>query len=239
MRYRSVIDMHFVNRMQAFGWQLIVAAFALAIILAVGVIVAAQATPEVQLGMYEGMTWSGAIFALLGPMIGLGFTSMSQYFPLAMGLGLTRREFAAGLSIVFFGYATALAVVITIGKIIEAATDGFGLHVRFFDVFYTGTGPAWQTLIQSFLLIVTVLFLGAAITAAFLRFGQPFLWISAIVLALIGLAIVAAVLLIDGFGRDLLDLLTMSWGPWMLVIAAIGALSAAVWLHLVRRTQVP
>jgi len=238
MRYRSVIDMHFVNRMQAFGWQLIVAAFALAIILVVGVIVALRA-PEAQLEMYEGMTWSGAIFALLGPMIGLGFTSMSHYFPLALGMGLTRREFATGLSIVFLGYSSALAVVITIGKIIEAATDGFGLHIRFFDVFYTGTGPAWQTLIQSFLLIVAVLFLGAAITAAFLRFGQPFLWISAIVLALIGLAIVAAVLLIDGFGRDLLDLLTMSWGPWMLVIAAIGALSAAVWLHLVRRTQVP
>src|SRR5699024_12445845 len=103
----------------------------------------------------------------------------------------------------------------------------------------TGTGPAWQTLIQSFLLIVAVLILGAASTAAFLRFGQPFLWISAIVLALIGLAIVAAVLLIDGFGRDLLDRLTMRQGPWLHVIAAIGALSAAVWLHLVRRTQVP
>src|SRR5699024_2192773 len=107
MRYRSVIDMHFVNRMQAFGWQLIVAAFALAIILVVGVIVSLRA-PDAQLVMYDGMTWSAAIFALLGPVIGRGFPSMGHYSPLAPAMGLTRREFATGLSIVFLGYSSAL-----------------------------------------------------------------------------------------------------------------------------------
>lgn len=237
MRYRSVIDMHFVNRMQAFGWQPIVAAFALLIVLAVGVIVGSQG-PEATQGMYVGMTWNGAIFALIGPLIGYGFTSMGQYFPLALGLGLTRREFAGGVSLVFLGNAAVYSVVITIGKIIEVATDGFGLRIRFFDVFYTGTGPAWQTLIQSFVLISAVLFLGAAITAAFLRFGQSFLWISGAVLALIGLGIGAAAVLIDGVGRTLLEVLTMGWGPWMVTIAAIGVLSAGIWLWLVRRTQV-
>lgn len=236
MRYRSVIDMHFVNRMQAFGWQPIVAAFALLVVLGVGVIVRSQG-PEAAQGMYEGMTWNGAIFALIGPLIGYGFTSMGQYFPLALGLGLTRREFAAGVSLVFLGNAAVYSVVITIGKIIEVATDGFGLQIRFFDVFYTGTGPAWQTLIQSFVLISAVLFLGAAITAAFLRFGQSFLWIAGAVLALIALAIVAAVVMVDGFGRGLLELLTMGWGSWMVVIAVIGVLSAGIWLWLVRRTQ--
>ena len=90
-------------------------------------------------------------------------------------------------------------------------------------MFYTSTGAPWQTLVQTFLLILTVLFLGAAITAAFLRFGQASLWISGAVLALIGLGILSGVLLLDGFGRSLLDVLTMGWGPWMVVIAVIGA----------------
>ena len=237
MRARNVIDMHMVNRMQAFGWPLLAVTFALAIILAIGAIVGSQGSAA-RAAMYEGLQWNGAIFALLGPLIGYGFTSMGQYFPLALGLGLTRREFAAGLSAVFLGNAVIYSVLITIGKAIERATDGFGVSIRFFDVFYTSTGALWQTLVQTFLLILAVLFLGAAITAAFLRFGQAFLWISGAALALIGLGILSGVLLLDGFGRGLLDVLTMGWGPWMAVIAVIGALSAGIWLVLVRRTQV-
>ncbi|ATG52854.1 hypothetical protein CFK38_15965 [Brachybacterium vulturis] len=237
MRSRNVIDMHLVNRMQAFGWPLFAVTIAFMVILAVGLIVRSQGG-EAQAGMYEGMEWNGAIFALLGPLIGYGFTSMGQYFPLALGLGLTRREFAAGVSAVFLGNAVIYSVLITIGKTIERATEGFGLRIRFFDVFYTGTGSSWQTLVQTFLLILAVLFLGAAITAAFQRFGQAFLWLSAAALALIGLGVLAGVVFLDGFGRALLDVLTMGWGPWMGVIAVIGALSAGVWLMLVRRTQV-
>src|SRR5699024_12786743 len=121
--------------------------------------------------------------------LGYGFTSMAQFFPLALGLGLTRREFAAGLSLVFVGNAAAYSVLITIGKTIESATDGFGLWIRFFDVFYTSTGAPWQTLVQTFLLSLGALFLGAAITAAFLRFGQLFLCVAGAVLPLLSLRV--------------------------------------------------
>lgn len=237
MRSRNVIEMHLVNRMQAFGWPLVGLAIALAVVLGVGALIGSQA-PEARAEMYDGMQWNGAIFALLGALLGYGFTSMAQFFPLALGLGLTRREFAAGLSLVFVGNAAAYSVLITIGKTIESATDGFGLWIRFFDVFYTSTGAPWQTLVQTFLLILGALFLGAAITAAFLRFGQLFLWVAGTVLALIGLVVLAGVLLFDGFDRLLLDFFTMGWGPWMVVIAAIGLASAGAWLLLVRRTQV-
>src|SRR5699024_10355297 len=104
-------------------------AFAFTIVMTVGLIVGSQG-PEARAGMYDGMQWNGAIFSLLGPLIGYGFTSMGQYFPLALGLGLTRREFATGLSLVFLGNAAVYSVLITIGKTLEKATDGFGLHVR-------------------------------------------------------------------------------------------------------------
>ena len=237
MRYRSVINMHLVNRMQAFGWPLLVMAFALTIVLAVGAIVGSLGA-EASAGLYQGLTWNGAIFSLLGPLIGYGFVSMGQYFPLALGLGLTRREFAAGLSVVFIGNALAYSMLVTVGKTIEAATKGFGLRIRFFDVFYTGTGASWQTFVQTFLLIATVLFLGAAITSAVQRFGQSFLWVGGSLLAVIAVALLAGIVLIDGFGQQLLDLFTVGWGTWMAVIALIGLLAAGAWLLLVRRTQV-
>src|SRR5690625_7177696 len=95
MRSRNVIDMHLVNRMQAFGWPLFALAFALVVILAVGIIVGSQG-PQVRAEMYYGMQWNGAIFALLGPMIGYGFTSMGPCFPLALGLGPARLVVVPG-----------------------------------------------------------------------------------------------------------------------------------------------
>src|SRR5690625_7864333 len=88
MRSRNVIDMHLVNRMQAFGWPLFALAFALVVILAVGIIVGSQG-PEVRAEMYYGMQWNGAIFALQVPMNDYGFSSMRQYIPMAIYLGPT------------------------------------------------------------------------------------------------------------------------------------------------------
>ncbi|MFA4840579.1 MAG: hypothetical protein WC580_02600 [Agrococcus sp.] len=240
MRIRNVVQLHTVNKLQAFGWPLVFMILSLALVLIVGsliVNVAAADEPGARESMRQGMLWNGAIFALLGPLIGFGFTAMGQYFPLALGLGLTRREFAAGTALVFAGNAAFYAVIIAIGKAIEVATGGFGIGIRFFDVVYTGTGAWWQTLIQTFLLILTVMLVGAAITTAFHRWGQSFLWVFWIALAAVVLAFVAAILLSEPF-QDLAGAAAaMDWGWWMLVLAALGAVGATVWLALVRRAQ--
>lgn len=244
MRIRNVVQLHTVNKLQAFGWPLLIMLFSLAIVLVIGALVqgvasgqGAEELADAREGMNIGMMWNGAIFALLGPLIGFGFTAMGQYFPLSLGLGHTRREFAAGTALVFVGNAAFYAIIIAIGKVIEVATGGFGLNIRFFDVVYTGLGEWWQTLIQTFLLILTVMLVGAAITSAFHRWGQSFLWIFWIALALVVLAFAAGMLLSEGFRRVAADIGAMGWGPWMFVTAAIGALGAAAWLTLIRRAQ--
>lgn len=244
MRIRNVIQLHTVNRMQAFGWPLLIMLASLAIVLVIGGIVVnvatsqgAESLADARQGMNNGMMFNGAIFAILGPLIGFGFTAMGQYFPLALGLGLTRREFALGTALVFAGNAAFYAVIITIGKVIEVATGGYGLGVRFFDVVYTGVGEWWQTLVQTFILILAAALIGAAITTAFHRWGQPFLWIFWIGLAVVVVGIVAGALLSAGFRGFIGDAAGMGWAPWMVVAAAIGAIGGAIWLALVRRAQ--
>jgi hypothetical protein len=244
MRIRNVVQLHTVNRMQAFGWPLLIMLASLAIVLVIGGIVinvatagGAESLADAREGMNTGMMYNGAIFALLGPLIGFGFTAMGQYFPLALGLGLTRREFAAGTALVFALNAGFYAVIITIGKVIEVATGGYGLGVRFFDVVYTGVGEWWQTLIQTFLLIFGVALIGAAITTAFHRWGQPFLWVFWIALTAVVLGVIAGALLSAGFRGFVVDVASMGWVPWMIVAAAIGAIGGAIWLGLVRRAQ--
>lgn len=237
MRIRNVIQLHTVNKLQAFGWPLLIMCFSLIVVLIIGALVVGVGGPMAREGMNMGMQYNGAIFALLGPLIGFGFTAMGQYFPLALGLGLTRREFAAGTTAVFVGNAAFYAVIITVGKVIEVATGGFGLGIRFFDVVYTGLGPWWQTFVQSFLLILAVMLLGAAITTAFHRWGQSFLWIFWLSLAVVVVAIAAGVVLSDGFRATAFEIVAMGWLPWMGVIAALGIIGAAIWLTLVRRAQ--
>ncbi|QUW18202.1 hypothetical protein [Agrococcus sp. Marseille-Q4369] len=244
MRIRNVIQLHTVNRMQAFGWPLLIMLASLAIVLVIGGIVVnvataagAESLAEAREGMNTGMMFNGAIFALLGPLIGFGFTAMGQYFPLALGLGLTRREFAIGTALVFAFNAAFYAVIVTIGKVIEVATGGYGLGVRFFDVVYTGVGEWWQTLIQTFILILGVALIGAAITSAFHRWGQPFLWIFWIALATIVVGILAGALLSEGFRGLVVDIAAMGWMPWMVVAAALSAIGGAIWFTLVRRAQ--
>ena len=242
MRIRNVVQLHTVNKLQAFGWPLVIMLMSLTVVLIIGALVvnvaaAAGDGAQARAGMNMGMQWNGAIFALLGPLIGFGFTAMGQYFPLALGLGLTRREFATGTALVFAGNAAFYAVIITIGKVIEVATGGFGLGIRFFDTHFTGTGEWWQTLVQTFLLILSVMLVGAAITTAFHRWGQSFLWVFWIALAVVVLAFSAGLVLSEPFRGFAVDVGTMGWLPWMGVVAVLGAVGAAVWLALVRRAQ--
>lgn len=237
MRIRNVVQLHTVNKLQAFGWPLIIMSLSLTLVLVIGALIVNVGGAEAREGMNEGMQYSGAIFALLGPLIGFGFTAMGQYFPLALGFGLTRREFATGTLLVFLGNALFYAVIVTIGKVIEVATGGFGLSVRFFDVVYTGLGEWWQTLIQTFLLIFMVMLVGAAITTAFHRWGQSFLWIFWIALAVLILPVVAGFLISEDFRAFAGQVGGMGWVPWMGVILGFAVVGGGTWLALVRRAQ--
>lgn len=237
MRIRSVITLHTANRFTFFGLPFLIMGLGFAIMIAIGLVAHFNVSPEGQQQMYEGMGWNGAIFSYLGPLMGFGFTAMGQYFALATGLGITRREFAAGTVLVFLFQALVFAVVTAIGKTIEVATGGWGLSIRFFNVNYTGVGSGWVTLVQTFLLITMLMFVGAAITTAFLRWGQTFLWLFFVALGVVGVAVAGAALLRPAFANWLLDVALMGWVPWMGVVAAVAVLSAVVWLTLVRRTQ--
>lgn len=236
MRIKNVIQLHTANRMTAYGWPFLVMLMALAIVLGIGFAIGTQGS-DAAAGMNEGMRWNGAIFSILGPLTFFGFSSMSQYFPLAMGLGLTRKEFAAGSSLIFLGNAVVYSVLITIGKTIERATGGFGLSIRFFDVAYTGLGAPWQTLIQTFVLILAALFVGAAITTAANRWGQKFTWPFVLGLVVIAAVLGTAAIVSSNVASALWDVVTMGWWPWIGVAFALAIISAGIYLVLVRRTQ--
>lgn len=238
MRIKSVLRLHTANKFAFFGLPFLIMGIAFAVMITIG-LVANYFLPSSEAGsMYQGMGWNGTVFSYLGPLMGFGFTAMGQYFALATGMGLTRKEFAAGTAIVFGFQALVFGTVTAIGKAIEVATGGWWLSIRFFNVNFTGAGSAWVTLVQTTLLIAVLMFFGAAVTTAYFRWGQTFLWLFFTGLTVVVLAIVGAALLWHSFALFLLDVALIGWWPWMGVVAALIVVFAAIWFVLVRRTQV-
>ena len=237
MRYHTVVKMHTVNRMQTFGWPLLIMLMALAVVLAIGVALHQVADAESIADMNTGMMFNGAIFTALGPIVALGFISMGQFFPLALGLGITRREYVTGTALVFLGYAVAFTAIVVIGKSIELATGGYGLSVRFFDVVYVGTGPLWQTAIQTFLIAMMAMLVGSAFVAGYFRWRQTFVWTFFVIVAVVGAAIGIMAVLSPAVANWFFSLFSLDWCAYMALMVAVAAIAAVAWSLLVRRTQ--
>ncbi|MGF3057192.1 hypothetical protein [Microbacterium sp. YY-01] len=238
MRTSSVITLHTSNRFTVIGQPLMIAGFSFSAVVIIGIIGNIVGSSSDVIDIYNGMKWNGAIFALIGPLMGLGIGAMTQYFPLATGFGLTRKEFAGGTTIVFLATALAFAAFVTVGKVVESVTNGWWLHIRFFNVVYTGLGPAWQTLVQTFLIICLAMFIGATLTTMVNRWGTITLWVFFAALAVLSLVVIALATINLEFHNWILGLLNATWWQGMLTIAALTIIAAASWLALMRKAQV-
>ena len=239
-RTASVIRLHTQQRFNTFVLPFIILGLAFAVVLAIGIVANLSVDDPSELdGMHQGMRWNGAIWSLLGPLMGFGFTAMLQIFPLSLGLGITRREFAAGTVAVYGLLAGLFTAVITILKVIEQATDGFGLRIRMFDVVYVGSGDWWQTVVQTFLLLLMAMFLGSAVSTVYLRWGQRGLWIAITSIALVPFLVLSLALVVPGMMEQVLIVIgDVPWIAWMGIVAVIGAVAAAAWVLLIRRAPV-
>lgn len=241
-RTASVVRLQTQHRFNTFGLPFLIVGIAFVVVLLIGVIanVAVGGDRGELVGMREGMRWNGAVWSLLGPLMGLGFTAMLQMFPLALGLGITRREFVRGSTLVFAGLAVGFAAVVTILREIEVATEGFGLSIRMFDVAYVGGGSWWQTFLHTTALLLMAMLLSAAISTIYLRSGQTGLWI--VITSIVLLAAVAGALTMlfapEGLAGVGQAIFTAEWTSWIVGFLLVGALAAVAWVLLIRKAPV-
>ncbi len=67
---------------------------------------------------------------------GAHLQTMTQIFPFALGLSVTRRAFAAATAVVVTGYAMLFGLVLLGFERVERATGGWGQHLRIFGLDY-------------------------------------------------------------------------------------------------------
>ncbi len=83
----------------------------------------------------EGASGAHEIYllpALWGVVAPAHLQSMTQVFPFALGLGVTRRTFAAATALIVLGQALLLGLVMVALDLVERSTGGWGREARIF-----------------------------------------------------------------------------------------------------------
>jgi hypothetical protein len=112
--------------------------------------------------------------------------AMGRQLLFALGFSLTRRSYYLATVTFIVGQALAFAVVLYLLRLIERATDGWGVDLSFYAVQDTSVGnPVGQILAYAgpFVLLATI---GTLIGAVHLRWKATGLYLSAILAILLG-----------------------------------------------------
>lgn len=165
----------------------------------------------------EGFSYSGASLFIFVYMMVVAVQAMNLTFPLALGYGVTRREFYLGSAAAFVILSAIWAVTLTVLATIEQATDGWGVGGHMFTAVYFGDGQWYQQLFLFFVWFVFFFFVGAAVATLYVRWkaNGVILFFAAV-----------AVLLVGGIA---IIIRTNSWGAVWTWIYATGTYGIAAW----------
>jgi hypothetical protein len=153
--------------------------------------------------------------------------AMTQVFPFAVSFGITRREFYGAMSLLAVAQAVTYGSLVAGLSVIEGATDGWGVGVKFFapELIVTGN-PVSQLAVY----VVPFLFLahvGMGLGIVYKRWGRNGVY--ALVTAVVAVAATAVVLISvlggwDELGRWLQrqSVVSLAVG-WPLLVTAILA----------------
>lgn len=136
----------------------------------------------------EGST--GGIVSLYIAVMVVFLQAVTQLFPLAMGLSLSRRTFYLGTLLAAAVLSLGYGIALTLLSLVENATNGWGLGLSFWAPGRLDTGnPALQIMVFAFpMLLATTAGVGLGVVSK--RWGQWGMWSLTIAALLVaGLAI--------------------------------------------------
>ena len=80
----------------------------------------------------------------------IGVSSVGRSLPFGLALGVSRRSYYTGTALLGVALAVVDGLALTVLQAIERATDGWGVHMHFFQVPYILDGPWYLTWLTSF-----------------------------------------------------------------------------------------
>lgn len=184
----------------------------------------------------DGVTTTGGVVSLCGGAIGMATVSVTQIFPYALGMSVTRREFYLAWSLLAVVQSVVYALVLCLLRAVEQATGYWGWGMRFFDLPFMDDANPVLLLLGYAVPMLAVTHLGILLGTLYLRWGTAGV-LASLTLTFTALGL-AAVLITwtrqwHAIGRWLLDQSpTALLAGWPVLVAAAFAVGG---YRLIRR----
>lgn len=101
----------------------------------------------------------------------IGILLIPQTFPLAIGLGTTRKDYFLGTLLHSLTMGALTSLILVLLGLLELATDFWGSGLHFFQLPYLHDGPVWVQFLIALLLYLFMFHGGLVIASLYRRFG--------------------------------------------------------------------
>jgi hypothetical protein len=132
----------------------------------------------------------GALAAIYVIFLIVGALSIFRSLPFALALGVSRRSYYAGTALLAVALAAVYGLALAVLQVIEQATGGWGVGLRFFRVAYILPGPWYLTWLTSFVGLALMFVYGMWIGLVYRR------WNLLGLLAFFAIQVIAALVLV-------------------------------------------
>ena len=186
-----------------------------------------------------GDSFTGGLASLYIAVLVVFVQAVTQMFPFALGLSLSRRDFYLGTALGAAVQSAGYGIVLTVLAAVEGATGGWGMRLSFWAPGIVDVGNPVQQFLVYTLPMLACAFLGMGIGVVFKRWGAPGLYA-----LLLGTLLVAGLVAVLTTWRQRWEELGSWFAGLSIVDAAITlpvvlALALAVLSYLGLRRAVP
>jgi hypothetical protein len=157
----KVARYHLVNRLQYIGMPWGDLGFAFAVTLIVFWLIAPPASGS----------HTGALATIYIVFFVLGIMSVARSLPFGLALGVSRRSYYLGTVLLATAMAVVYGLALTLLQLLERATGGWGVHLKFFRVAYLLSGPWYLTWLTSFVGLALLFIYGMWFGLVWRRWG--------------------------------------------------------------------
>ncbi|MEV6633805.1 ABC transporter permease [Actinoplanes sp. NPDC051470] len=184
----------------------------------------------------DGVTTTGGLVSVYGVAIGMATVSVTQIFPYALGMSVTRREFYLAWSLLAVVQSVAYALVLSLLRAVEQATGYWGVGMRYFSLPFMDDANPVLLLLGYAVPMLVVTHLGILLGTVHLRWGTTGV-LASVTLAFTALGLAAALITWTrqwhAIGRWLLDQPPAALlAGWPVLVAAAFAVGG---YRLIRR----
>ncbi|QOV40815.1 ABC transporter permease [Streptomyces ferrugineus] len=119
----------------------------------------------------DGVRDTGGLVSLYAIAISMATFSVTQIFPYALGMSVTRRDFYLAWSLLALAQSVAYALVLCLLRAVEQATGHWGMGMRYFDLSFMDDANPVLLLLGYAVPMLVVTHFGILLGTVHLRWG--------------------------------------------------------------------